>query len=161
MQRQLAWRSHSHSIRNGVLTPSRLAHSTGDATDPYQKLEAAWLRYVGPEAISRLRSLVSHRAVITVGGHQLIGKSTLAARLSTALGGEMRSAGRMFRDEAARRGLTVAELSRNAIDSPQIDGHYTYTARHVAGCSMPASLSSLVSVEYCVVEVSGYRVQPG
>jgi len=100
--------------------PSRAAHSA--TADPYAKLEAAWLRYVGPDAISRLRSLVNHHSVLTVGGHQLIGKSTLAGRLAVVLGGEMRSAGRLFRDEAARRGITVPELSRRAMDDPHIDG---------------------------------------
>ena len=96
---------------------------TSRAADPYHKLEAAWAQHVGSDAVSRLRSLVARRVVITVGGDQLIGKSTLAARLASALGGECRSAGAMFREEAAHRGVTVAELSRQAMDSPEIDGH--------------------------------------
>ena len=111
--------------------PSRAAHSATTA-DPYAKLEAAWLRYAGPDAISRLHGLVTPRSVLTVGGSQLIGKSTLAGRLAAALSGEMQSAGRLFRNEAARRGISVPELSRSAMNNPQIDGTYTHTHQPVS-----------------------------
>ena len=132
-------RSHSAYLTPPQPHPSRAAHAS--SSDPYTQLEAAWLRYVGQDAISRLRSLVTPHRVLTVSGDQLIGKSTLAARLASALGGDKRSAGQLFRDEAARREISVPELSRRAMDNPTIDGHKQHHPHNSQRATLPAALS--------------------
>lgn len=59
--------------------------------------------------------------VLTVGGPPGSGKSTAGRRVSEALGLEFLSAGDLFRGEAKRRGLSLAELGTLAEQDPSID----------------------------------------
>jgi len=59
--------------------------------------------------------------IVTVSGEIGAGKSTVARRLAAALGLRYLSTGEVFRDEARRRGLSLAELGRLAESDPTID----------------------------------------
>jgi cytidylate kinase len=59
--------------------------------------------------------------IVTVSGEIGAGKSTVARRLAAALGIRYLSAGDVFRDEARRRGMTLAALGRLAEQEPSID----------------------------------------
>ncbi|MHB8732138.1 MAG: (d)CMP kinase [bacterium] len=59
--------------------------------------------------------------IITVSGEPGAGKSTVARALAQALGLRYLSSGEIFREEARRRGLTVAALGRLAEQDLSID----------------------------------------
>ncbi len=59
--------------------------------------------------------------VVAIGGPIGVGKSTVARGLAQRLGIPCISAGGVFREVAARRGLSVVELNRLAEDDPTID----------------------------------------
>jgi cytidylate kinase len=59
--------------------------------------------------------------VVTIGGPPGSGKSTAGRRLASSLGLEFVSAGELFRAEAKRRGLSLAELGTLAEREPSID----------------------------------------
>jgi cytidylate kinase len=59
--------------------------------------------------------------VLTVGGPPGSGKSTAGRRVSESMGLEFLSAGDLFRGEAKKRGLTLAELGAVAERDPTID----------------------------------------
>jgi len=99
----------------------------------FASLEQQFQTRIGPDAITRLASQINNRSVITVGGDQLTGKSTLAKRLAKTLGGQHQSAGTIFRAEAKRRNISLPELSRLALDDPGIDVGIDYEL-----CSMVA-----------------------
>ena len=60
-------------------------------------------------------------AVVTVGGPPGSGKSTAGRLVAEALGLEYRSAGELFRAEARRRGMDLAEFGRFAAAHPEVD----------------------------------------
>jgi cytidylate kinase len=59
--------------------------------------------------------------VVTIGGPPGSGKSTAGRGLAAALGLEFVSAGELFRAEAKRRGISLAELGTLAEHDPSID----------------------------------------
>ncbi|HEV2284119.1 MAG TPA: AAA family ATPase [bacterium] len=59
--------------------------------------------------------------ILTVSGEIGAGKSTVARALAHALGLRYLSSGAIFREEARRRGVTVAALGRLAEQDPSID----------------------------------------
>jgi len=59
--------------------------------------------------------------IVTVSGEIGAGKSTVANRLAQALGLRYLSAGEIFREEARRRGLTLAQFGRLAEQDQTID----------------------------------------
>jgi len=59
--------------------------------------------------------------IVTISGEIGAGKSTVARRLAQALGLRYLSAGEIFREEAKRRGLSLAELGRLAEQDQTID----------------------------------------
>lgn len=61
------------------------------------------------------------RAVVTVGGPPGSGKSTAGRLVAGSLGLEFRSAGDLFRAEARRRGMDLAEFGRYAALHPEVD----------------------------------------
>lgn len=60
-------------------------------------------------------------AVVTVGGPPGSGKSTAGRLVAEALGLEFRSAGELFRAEARRHGMDLAEFGRYAAAHPEVD----------------------------------------
>ena len=61
------------------------------------------------------------RRVVTLGGPPGSGKSTAGRRAAEALGLEFRSAGELFRAEAARRGMDLESFGRFAEAHPEVD----------------------------------------
>ena len=61
------------------------------------------------------------RAVVTVGGPPGSGKSTAGRLVAQALELEFRSAGDLFRAEARRRGMDLADFGRYAATHPEVD----------------------------------------
>jgi len=61
------------------------------------------------------------RAVVTVGGPPGSGKSTAGRLVARALDLEFRSAGDLFRAEARRRNMDLAEFGRYAASHPEVD----------------------------------------
>lgn len=59
--------------------------------------------------------------IVTVSGEIGAGKSTVARGLAQTLGLRYLSSGDVFREEARRRGVTLAALGRLAEDDPSID----------------------------------------
>ncbi len=59
--------------------------------------------------------------IVTVSGEIGAGKSTVARQLAAALGLRYLSAGEVFREEARRRGVSLAELGRLAEQDSSID----------------------------------------
>jgi len=92
-----------------------------DLSGRFHKMEAKFQSILGSNAIDLLRQNLSDLPVLTIGGDQLTGKSTLSKALAEYYGGTMLSAGTVFRTEASRRGITVAQLSRAAKETPEID----------------------------------------
>jgi len=125
--------------------PSNTSSSAdNDVILVYSRLEAAFRTHIpdplpGVNAVEYLEQLASRKrkaSVLVIGGDQCTGKSTLTARLARTLCGEdsddkghatsdyrsrIFSAGQLFRQEAARRGISSAELSRRALSDPSID----------------------------------------
>lgn len=67
------------------------------------------------------RSVRNEGAVITIGGDQLTGKSTLAENLAKRFEGRVWSTGEPLRKEAKRRGIDIAEMCRLANSDLTID----------------------------------------
>jgi cytidylate kinase len=61
------------------------------------------------------------RSVLTLGGPPGSGKSTAARAVAAALGLEYRSAGELFRAEAARRGMDLEAFGHFAETHPEVD----------------------------------------
>ncbi len=77
---------------------------------------------LGPEAINILKQADTGIRVVTVGGDQLTGKSTLSKILASKLHATYLSAGTVFRMTAKEKGVSVGELSRLAQSDKDIDG---------------------------------------
>ncbi len=60
-------------------------------------------------------------AIITIGGNIGTGKSTLARRLANTLGYEYVYTGQIFRDLAAKRGLSIEDFYAEMKNSPKLE----------------------------------------
>jgi cytidylate kinase len=100
-------------------------------------------KVLGPAAIAGLQAARSNpnHVIITIGGDQCTGKSTLSKRLAGVFEAQALSAGSFFRAEAARQGITVGTLSKNAILDPGIDVRIDY-----AVCDAIAHASAPVTI---------------
>jgi cytidylate kinase len=74
-----------------------------------------------PAGENTVSELSSELPTITVGGLPGSGKSTFAKLLSEELGVEYLGAGQIFREMAAKRGMTLVEFSRLAEEDHEID----------------------------------------
>ena len=93
----------------------------------FTKLEQQFLKILGPRSLRLLREKVTSRPVLTIGGDQCTGKSTLAQRVAQARGWKYKSSGMVFRDLAATKGIAVGEMSRLAASDPAIDVEIEYS----------------------------------
>lgn len=106
-------------------------------------MERQFDRYIGVESVNTLREMVTPNLVITVGGDQLTGKSTVSGRLAKHFNGEAMAAGSIFRAEAKRRGIPVAELSRVALDNPAIDVGIEYKLAELIATGISSAVGPL------------------
>lgn len=103
---------------------STIAHSN---LNPYERIEHQFEAYAGSHAMQQLRESVTSNLVITLGGDQLTGKSTLSKRLQQHLDAKLVSAGTFFRARASELGISVPALSRQALSDPSIDISIDYS----------------------------------
>jgi len=124
-------------------------------------LAAAFRHHLGPDALQRLHFCVTKKPVVVIAGDQLTGKSTVAKRIAAAHPGSLFwSTGASFRAEAARRGISVAMLSKQLQDDPSVDVAVDHSVCEVIGGAaisepslvvegrMPALNAALMSTEY-------------
>jgi cytidylate kinase len=110
-----------------LINYDQASFSTTVQSNPYERIEHQFEDYAGPHAIEKLRNSVTSNLVITLGGDQLTGKSTLSKRLQQLLDGKLVSAGTFFRARAAELGISVPALSRQALSDPSIDISIDYS----------------------------------
>ncbi|MEO2236876.1 MAG: hypothetical protein ABGW95_01330, partial [Candidatus Poseidoniia archaeon] len=110
--------------------------------DPLKGIERAFTTHVGPDAVERLRAAVTPLPVILIAGDQLTGKSTQARMLAGHYSGVCRSVGGLFREAAARRGISVAEQARRLLTERGIDVEIDYaTCEWIGGAGLDGSMA--------------------
>jgi cytidylate kinase len=99
--------------------------STASSPSPYSQLENCFSRHVSADSLLQLASSTANNNnyyVLTLGGDQLTGKSTLAKNLQRLFAhSAIYSGGKIFRQLAQKMGISLPELSRRALNSPEID----------------------------------------
>lgn len=107
----------------------------------FNNLRGRFVDSLGMDAVTGLVSLNPQHRVITIAGDQCTGKSTLAKRLARELDGIAMSAGLFFREEAARRGVSVAALSKLSSSDPSIDVRTDYAVvKTIAESAAPLTI---------------------
>ena len=121
-----------------------MAMRTAPSPSTFRRLTEAFRTHVGPAAIDDLRAALTSVPIITIGGDQLTGKSTLTKQLAAELDAEVWSTGSIMRRLAADRGISVAEMSRQAADDPAIDANVVSSWEHTSwpGASLVPSSST-------------------
>ena len=72
----------------------------------------AFKKYIGKNSVKKLQESINQKPMILIAGDQLTGKSTQAKNLAEAFNGTFHSVGNLFREVAAKRGITVAEQAK-------------------------------------------------
>ena len=97
-------------------------------------IEAAFKNYIGLDSIDKLRNSINQKPMILIAGDQLTGKSTQAKNLANYFGGTFHSVGNLFREVAAKRGITVAEQAKLLLTERGIDVEIDYkTCEMISG----------------------------
>ena len=110
--------------------------------DPLKGIERAFTTHIGTDAVAQLLTTVTPLPVILIAGDQLTGKSTLARTLAGHFSGVYRSVGGLFREEAARRGISVAEQARRLLTERGIDVEIDYaTCEWIGGAGLDSSMA--------------------
>ena len=89
-------------------------------------IDTAFKKYIGPDSVEKLRSSINQKPMILIAGDQLTGKSTQAKNLSKYFSGTFHSVGNLFREVAAKRGITVAEQAKLLLTERGIDVEIDY-----------------------------------
>ena len=106
-----------------------------------EAIASAFRKYIGDDAIDRLRAQLTSKPMLLIAGDQLTGKSTLARTLAGHYSGIYRSVGALFREAAARRGLTIAEQARRLRTERGLDVEIDYaTCEMIAGRKLDGEL---------------------
>jgi len=85
---------------------------------------------------------------ISIGGHVGSGKSSVAREVSALTGWPLMSTGAIFREIAARLGLSVLELNQHAIGHPEIDDEVDDHLRRLSGTPEPAVIDSRMAFHF-------------
>ena len=102
----------------------------------------AFKEYIGEHSIDELKNSITEKPMILIAGDQLTGKSTQAKRLSEKYNGKNLSVGTLFREEAKRRGVSVAEQARLLKNERGIDVQIDYsTCKMIGGSELDANLA--------------------
>jgi cytidylate kinase len=91
----------------------------------------AFVRVVGPAAVTDLMASFTERPVLLLSGGQLTGKSATARILAERLGGAPRSSGSIVRSMAAECGISVEEMGRLLAADPDSDVRIDHEAARV------------------------------
>ena len=94
---------------------------SGRVKEGFRRLSRTFQRTLGMDSVRRIQEGIASRPVITIGGDQLTGKSTLGRQLAEDMGADYWSTGKFLRKMADERGVSVAEMSRQAAHDPIID----------------------------------------
>ena len=86
----------------------------------------AFKKYIGKNSVKKLQESINQKPMILIAGDQLTGKSTQAKNLAEAFNGTFHSVGNLFREIAAKRGITVAEQAKLLLTERGIDVEIDY-----------------------------------
>ena len=104
-------------------------------------IETAFKNYIGFDSIDKLRNSINQKPMILIAGDQLTGKSTQAKNLANYFGGTFHSVGNLFREVAAKRGITVAEQAKLLLTERGIDVEIDYkTCEMISGEKISTNL---------------------
>jgi len=97
----------------------------------------AFKKYIGPDSVRKLEDLINDKAMILIAGDQLTGKSTQAKNLARKFNATFHSVGNLFREVAAKRGISVAEQAKLLLTERGIDVEIDYkTCKMISGESI-------------------------
>jgi len=100
-------------------------------------IEKAFKEYISLDSINKLREKITDKPMILIAGDQLTGKSTQAKNLAEYYRGTFYSVGNLFREVAAKRGITVAEQAKLLLTERGIDVEIDYkTCEMISGNSI-------------------------
>ena len=104
-------------------------------------IEKAFKEYISSDSINKLRKKITNKPMILIAGDQLTGKSTQAKNLAEYYRGTFYSVGNLFREVAAKRGITVAEQAKLLLTERGIDVEIDYkTCEMISGDSITTNL---------------------
>ena len=104
-------------------------------------IEKAFKDYIGSNSINKLREKITDKPMILIAGDQLTGKSTQAKNLAEYYRGTFYSVGNLFREVAAKKGITVAEQAKLLLTERGIDVEIDYkTCEMISGNSIDTNL---------------------
>jgi len=105
-------------------------------------IEKAFKEYIGSDSINKLRENITDKPMILIAGDQLTGKSTQAKNLAEHYSGTFYSVGNLFREVAAKRGITVAEQAKLLLTERGIDVEIDYkTCEMISGKNIDTNLA--------------------
>ena len=97
-------------------------------------IEKAYKEHISSDSINKLREKITDKPMILIAGDQLTGKSTQAKNLAEYYRGTFYSVGNLFREVAAKRGITVAEQAKLLLKERGIDVEIDYkTCEMISG----------------------------
>tara|TARA_B100000886_G_scaffold89488_1_gene58987 strand:+ start:747 stop:1511 length:765 start_codon:yes stop_codon:yes gene_type:complete len=104
-------------------------------------IDAAFKKYIGPNSVNKLKNSINHKPMILIAGDQLTGKSTQAKNLANYFNGTFHSVGNLFREVAAKRGISVAEQAKLLLTERGIDVEIDYkTCEMISGKNISTNL---------------------
>ncbi|MAU99659.1 MAG: hypothetical protein CMA20_02300 [Euryarchaeota archaeon] len=104
-------------------------------------IETAFKNYIGLDSVDKLRNSINQKPMILIAGDQLTGKSTQAKNLANYFNGTFHSVGNLFREVAAKRGITVAEQAKLLLTERGIDVEIDYkTCEMISGENISTNL---------------------
>ena len=104
-------------------------------------IEKAFKEHISSDSINKLREKITDKPMILIAGDQLTGKSTQAKNLAEYYRGTFYSVGNLFREVAAKRGITVAEQAKLLLKERGIDVEIDYkTCEMISGDSIATNL---------------------
>ena len=104
-------------------------------------IEKAFKDYIGSDSINKLREKITDKPMILIAGDQLTGKSTQAKNLAEYYRGTFYSVGNLFREVAAKKGITVAEQAKLLLTERGIDVEIDYkTCEMISGNGIDTNL---------------------
>ena len=104
-------------------------------------IETAFKKYIGLDSVDKLRYSINQKPMILIAGDQLTGKSTQAKNLANYFNGTFHSVGNLFREVAAKRGITVAEQAKLLLTERGIDVEIDYkTCEMISGENISTNL---------------------